>query len=53
MLKNDWRIFWGEVGAGVWVRGRVVARDQRWAFSRVLVIYGKFVLMASGSAIAS
>lgn len=53
MLKNDWRIFWGEVGADVWVRGRVVARDQRWAFGRVLVIYGKFVLMASGSAIAS
>lgn len=53
MLKNGWRIFWGEVGAGVWVRGSVVARDQRWAFDRVLVIYGKFVLMASGSAIAS
>ena len=53
VLKNDWRIFWGEVGADVWVRGRVVARDQRWAFGRVLMIYGKFVLMASGSAIAS
>lgn len=53
MLKNGWRIFLGEVGAGVWVRGSVVAGDQRWAFGRVLVIYGKFVLMASGSPIAS
>lgn len=53
VLKNGWRIFLGEVGAGVWVTGSVVAGDQRWAFGRVLVNYGKFVLMASGSAIAS
>lgn len=41
VLKEGWRIFWREVGAGVWVTGSMVAGDQRWAFGRVLVIYGK------------
>ena len=35
------------------LEGAVVARDQRWAFGRVVVTYAEFVHVVPGSAIVS